>query len=222
MKLQRFGGYAAIASVLIAVAYLLYVYLLAKPAGGDISDLSKFRDLVSTAPVGFYALTLLIVIIFSLQQIMFFALYERMLNKAPQLTLISLIASSVGTAILVAFGIFYFDNIRIALQHGVPEKIIEARWTFMANSELFRMAASHFCGWAFLLMGWAILRVRPYSTLLGCLFVITGLLNILGFMHIQLEGAGHLFYFVAAVWTGIAMLRQKLPQSALEETAVSK
>jgi hypothetical protein len=222
MKLQRFGGYAAIAFVLGAVAYLLLLSQLTRHVVGYVSDPTKFRDLVSTAPVGFYALTLLIVIIFSLQQIMFFALNERMQNKAPQLTLISLIASSVGTAILVAFGIFYFDNIRIALQHGVPEKIIEARWTFLANGDLLIMAAGHFYGWAYLLMGWAILRVRPFSTLLGCLFVITGLLNILGFMLSYFNAAGHLCSFAAAVWTGIAMLRQKQPQSALEEMAASK
>jgi hypothetical protein len=222
MKLQRFGGYAAIAFVLGAVAYLLLLSQLTKHVVGYVSDPTKFKDLVSTAPIGFYAVTLLIVIIFSLQQIMFFALYERMQNKAPQLTLISVIASSVGTAILVAFGIFYFDNIRIALQHGVPEKIIEARWTFLANGDLLIMAAGHFYGWAYLLMGWAILRVRPFSVALGWLFVITGLLNITGFMLFQMKAAGHLISFVAAVWTGIALLRQKLPQSALEEIAVTK
>jgi hypothetical protein len=145
-----------------------------------------------------------------------------MQNKAPQLTLVFLIASSAGTAIMVAFGIFYFDNIRIALQHGVPEKIIEARWTFLANGDLLIMAAGHFYGWAYLLMGWAILRVRPFSVALGWLFVITGLLNITGFMLFQMKAAGHLISFVAAVWTGIALLRQKLPQSALEEIAVTK
>jgi hypothetical protein len=212
MKLQRFGGYAAIASVLVAIAYLLLQSQLVKHAGGDLSDLSKFRDLVSTAPVSFYAAAVLLVIYTGLLQIMFIALHERIQNKAPQLTLISLIASSAGTAIMVAFGIFYFDNIRIALQHGVPEKIIEARWTFFANFELFRSAASHFYGWAFLLMGLAILRVRPFSALLGWLFIVTGLLNILGFMHFFFNAAGHLCFFVASVWTGIAMLRQKLPQ----------
>jgi hypothetical protein len=222
MKLQRFGGYAAIASVLIAVAYLLYVYLLAKPAGGDISDLSKFRDLVSTAPLFFYAVPLLLLIFFSLHQIMFFALNERMQNKAPQLALISLIASSAGTTIMVAASIFIFDNVRIALQHELPEKIIEARWTFYANYQLLKMAAGHIHGWAYLLMGCAILRIRPFSVALGWLFVVTGLLNITGFMLFQLEAAGHLCIFVAAVWIGIAMLRQKLPQPVMEEMAVSK
>jgi hypothetical protein len=225
MKLQRLGGYAAIASVLGAVAILFLINLLYRnlqPGMTSFSfdDPARFRDAVSTAPIGFYAVAILIVIHFSLLQIMFFALYERMQNKAPQLTLISLIASSVGTAILVAFGIFYFDNIRIALQHGVPEKIIEVRWTFIANYEELRMAASHFYGWASLLMGWAILRVRPFSVALGWLFIIAGLLNITGFMLFQLEAAGHLCIYTAAVWTGIALLRQKLPQLPMEEIAV--
>jgi hypothetical protein len=220
MKLQRYGGYAAIASLLVVVAYLLLQYQLQKHVVGDISDPSKYRDLVSTAPVGFYVAAVLMVIYTCLLQIMFIALNERMQNKSPQLTLIALIASFAGAVVTVACSIFNFDYIRIALQHGVPERIIEARWTFILNSDLFRMAFSHFCGWAFLLMGWAILRVRPFSTLLGCLFVITGLLNILGFMLRYFEMAGHLCAFAASVWTGIAMLR--LPQSALEEMAVSK
>jgi hypothetical protein len=41
-------------------------------------------------------------------------------------------------------------------------------------------------------------------------------------MLFYLNAAGHLCFFVASVWTGIALLRQKLHQSALEETAVSK
>jgi hypothetical protein len=222
MKLQRFGGYAAIASVLVAVAGLLLLSQLTKNVVGGVSDPSKFRDLVSTAPIGFYAYTLLLVIYCILLQIMFIALHERMQNKAPQHTLISLIAFSAGNAVMVAIGIFYFDTIRIVLQHGVPEKIIEARFTFFGNFAELRMVASHFCGWAFLLMGWAILRVRPFSTLLGCLFVITGLLNIMGFMLRYFEMAGHLCMFVASVWTGIAMLRQKLPQPVMEEMAISK
>ncbi len=222
MKLQRFGGYAAIAYVFGVAAYLLLRGQLVKHASGDISDPSKFRDLVSTAPVGFYAVGILTVIIFSLLQIMFIALNERMQNKSPQLTLISLIVSSAGTAILVAVGIFSFDGIRIALQHGVPEKIFEARMAFSANYDLLIMAAGHFYGWAFLLMGLAILRVRPFSTILGWLFVVTGVLNITGFMLSYLNAAGHLISFVAAVWTGIAMLRQKLPQPASKEMAVSK
>jgi hypothetical protein len=220
MKLQRSGGYAAIASVLVAVVYLLLQGQLAKHTSGGISDPTRFRDLVSTAPVGFYVASIFLVIYTILLQIMFIALNERMQNKAPQLALISLIVSSAGAVVIVAFSIFNFDGIRIALQHGVPEKIIEARWTFIANFELFRDAASHFYGWAFLLMGWAILRVRPFSTILGWLFIVTGVLNITGFMLFQLNAAGHLGMFVAAVWTGIAMLRQKQPKTALEEIAV--
>jgi hypothetical protein len=227
MKLQRLGGYAAIASVLGAVAILLLINLLYRNLQPGMSSFSfydpaRFKDAVSTAPIGFYAVAILIVIHFSLLQIMFFTIHERMHNKAPQLTLISLILSSAGTAVLVAFGIFYFDNIRIALQHGVPEKIIEARWTFIANYEELRMAATHFYGWACLLTGWAILRVRPFSAVLGWLFIVAGPLNILGFMHIYFESAGHLCVYIAAAWIGIVMLRQKQHQPELEEMAVSR
>ncbi|GEM_PF-3288096 len=222
MKLQRLGGYAAIAFVLVVVAYGLLQSQMAKHTGGGITDPTKFRDLVSTAPAGFYAAAILLMILFSLLLIMFFALYERMQTKAPQLTLISLIASSAGTVIMVAFGIFYFAYIRLALQHGFPEKIVEVSWTFFANGDEFMMAASHFYGWACLLMGCAILRVRPFSALLGWLFVIVGFLNILGFVHFFFNAAGHLCLFVAAVWAGIAMLRQKLPQTVMEEMAVLK
>jgi hypothetical protein len=188
----------------------------------SFDDPAKFRDAVSAAPMGFYAIALLAVIHFSLFQTMFVALHERMQGKEPQLTRIALIAASAGTAVLVAFGIFYFDNIRIALQQRFPMRVVEAHWTFIAAYMELRMAASHFYGWACLLMGLAILRVRPFSTILGWLFIVAGILNISGFMLIYLEAAGHLCAYTAAVWTGIALLRQKQPQSAFEEMAVSK
>jgi hypothetical protein len=87
------------------------------------------------------------------------------------------------------------------------------------------LSAFHFYGWAGLLIGWAIVRVRPFSTIPGWLFVVTGIVCILAFVLELVPNIGpisHIVASIAAVWIGIALLRQKQPQSALEEMAVSK
>jgi hypothetical protein len=219
MKLQRLGGYAAIASVFEVAAY---VVLVSMGINIDLSDPVKFMAAVSAAPVSFYALCVLQIVRFTLWQIMFFALHERVQNKTPQLARMSLITVSAGTAGLITVAVLYFNTIRIVLQHRIPMQDVAAYRAVDAIAGGFIFTTAHFYGWAFLLMGFAIIRVRTFSAILGWLFAVTGLLGLLGFIYLPLTAVFLLMICVVSVWIGIAMLRQNHPQPALDEIAVSK
>jgi hypothetical protein len=219
MKLQRLGGYAAIASAFGVAAYVL---LVTAGINIDLSDPAKFMAAVSAAPVSFYALCVLQAVRFTLWQIMFFALHERMQNKTPQLAHTSLIAASAGTVLLIAVAVLYFNTIRIVLQHRIPMQDVAAYRAIDAIAGGLIFTTAHFYGWAFLLMGFAILRARDFSAILGWLFAVTGLVGLPAFIYLPLTAVFLLMICVVSVWIGIALLRQKQPQSALEEMAVSK
>jgi hypothetical protein len=212
MKLQKLGGYAAIASVFGVAAY---VVLGSVGINIDLRDPIKFMAAVSAAPVSFYALCIIQIVRFTLWQIMFIALHERVQNKTPQLARMSLITVSAGTAVLVAIAILFFAIIRITLQHRIPMQDIAAYKAIEVIVTGLIWTTSHFYGWAFLLMGCAILRARAFSAILGRLLVVTGFFGLPAFIYLPLMTVFLLMICVVSVWIGIAMLRQKQPQSAL-------
>jgi hypothetical protein len=225
MKLQRLGGYSAIASAsLFGCVIVLMIQLAIR--FGSVNDPTAFMAAVSTAPVVFSTFYVLLIIQFILWQIMYFALHERMQNKAPQLTRIAVIAASAGTALAVTFAVIQAETIRKSFQHMVPMQ--EAAYPeFHEVGGGLALTALHFYGWAGLLIGLAIVRTRPFSAIPGWLLVVAGLLEIGDFLFAWLPlpnigAAAHLIDCVAAVWIGIAMLRQKQPPSAWEEIAALK
>ncbi len=218
MKLQRLGGYAAIASVFGVAAYVVFVIM---GINIDLSEPAKFMAAVSAAPVSFYALCVLQIIRFTLWQIMFFALHECVRNETPQLARSSLIAASAGTAVLITVAILYFNTIRIILQNRILMQNAAAYRVIDAIAGGLIITTAHIYGWAFLLMGCAILRARAFSAILGWLFAVTGLFGLLAFIYLPLTAVFLLMICVVSVWIGIALLRHQ-PQSALKEMAVSK
>jgi hypothetical protein len=210
MKLQRIGGYAAIASVFGVAAYIVLGNL---GINIDLSDPAKFMAAVSAAPVNFYALCVIQVVRFTLWQIMFIALYECVQNKTTPLARTSLIAASAGAAGLIMVAILYFNTIRIVLQHRIPIQDVAAYRAVDAIAGGLIFATAHFYGWAFLLMGCAMLRTRAFSTILGWLFAAAGLFGLLGFIYLPLTAVFLLMICVVSAWAGIAMLRQKQPQA---------
>lgn len=93
MKLQRLGGYAAIAS---AFAYIGIRRL------GDWSDPAKMMPAISAAPAKFYLDTLLWMASIILFLTVIIVLHERMQANAPYLTRLTLIAASTSTAMAIA------------------------------------------------------------------------------------------------------------------------
>jgi hypothetical protein len=102
MKLQRLGGYAAIASVCFTI-----IYVIVRGPLADLMDAEKTMAASSAAPAHFVALELLYSIGSILAFIMFLALHERMQANAVYLTHIMLIAASVSiaAAITVSIGV---------------------------------------------------------------------------------------------------------------------
>ncbi len=219
MKLQRLGGYSAIASV-IGVA--VYIALVISGINIDLSEPAKFIAAVSATPVSFYALCVLQIVRFTLWQIMFIALYERVQNKSTPLARASLMAASTSIAVLITVAILYFNTIRIVLQQRIPMQDFAAYGAIDAIAGGLILATAHFLGWAFLLMGCAIIRACAFSAILGWLFAITGLFGIMAFIYLPLASVFLLMVCVVSSWVGAAMLRKKKPQSVLEEVAVSK
>jgi hypothetical protein len=221
MKLQRLGGYAAIASAPVFASMALLVLQLGKHFG-SLNDPARFKAAVSAAAVYFCAVPILLIVNIILWQIMFFTLYECLRNRAPQLTRIFLIAASSATALSIAAALVTFGTTQMSLQPMVP---IQDVADYMKINEIVEgalmMAGAHFYGWAFLLTGWAILRAHLFSKIPGWLFVAAGLLCIPGFIFYRPALVGRVIATLTAVWIGIALLREKQLQSALEKTAVS-
>jgi hypothetical protein len=211
MKLQRLGGYSAIASASLFGCVIVLMIQMAIRFGG-VNDPTAFMAAVTTAPVAFSAFYALLIIQFILWQIMYFALHERMQKTAPQLTRIAVIAASAGTALAVTFAVMQAETIRKILQHMDPMQDAAFR-AFREIGGGFALTALHFYGWAGLLIGLAIVRTRPFSAIPGWLLVVAGLLEICDFLYAWLHlpnigAAGHLIDCIAAVWIGLALLRQ--------------
>jgi hypothetical protein len=218
MKLQKLGGYAAIAGVF---AYISCVVLVGRiqPYGGW-NDPAKMMAAISAAPAEFYLFTLLWLITYILLLPIFFAFRERMQADAPHLTHAMLIAMSVATAMAIAESIINLKSVGMV----ISQKDLSAFRACWAVTQGLHWANGHVLGWSCLLFGCAIIKTRAFSRILGGLFLLTGILWIpnvflvhLGFTRLTL------IYIstscICAVWLGIALLREKKPQPAPEEMA---
>ena len=220
MKLQRLGGYAAIAGFF---SYIAFVALQRLGASVDWSNTAKAMAAVSAAPNRFYVYSLLWIITYVLMLTTFFALRERMQAAAPHLTSAMLIALSAAAAMAIAESIIYLKSIGMI----IAQQDASAFRACMAVTAGLHWANGHACGWAYLFFGCAILKTRELSRTLGWLSLLTGILWIpnvffvqLGFTHLTLVYI--LTGCISAVWTGIALLREIQPEPAARQVAASK
>jgi hypothetical protein len=220
MKLQKLGGVAAIA---LLCAYIVYasINLFFLPSV-DPSDPSSIMagTMAATGQVYLKNLLIFMFCIFSLA--MFVALYERMHNNVPYLSLMMLITMSAATAIGIAYATVNIVSIRML----VPVRDLSAFRAFWAVTSGLGTAAIHISDWSYLFLGCAILKSRAYSRVPGWLFVIFGILSIPGsVLPDNLIPALTLIVLVmfitAFIWVAIAMLRQKtLPSAGKLEAAI--
>jgi hypothetical protein len=105
MKLQKLGGYAAIASVFISLGVV--PILAMKTSGGQLfgGDPAKWMAAISAAPANFLAIALLAIVGSILAFVMFLALHERMQANAVHLTRIMLITASAGSVIEIMYSV---------------------------------------------------------------------------------------------------------------------
>lgn len=216
MKLQRLGGYAAIASVCVFIPVVAFTILVLKRFG-DLSDPMKAMIAYSAAPADFYVLGMLSIVFCILWLIVIFALHERMQANAPHLTRIALIAASAGTAVYITYFIIRTKGMGMI----VPTHDISAYRALDAIAAGLQSMAYHAYGWACLLLGCAVLRTRAFSRIIGGLVLLAGILwiPITGLEFINM--IPYWLIEVSFIWFGIALIRQKQPQPASKEMAAS-
>jgi hypothetical protein len=207
MKLQRIGGYAALASV---CAYLAVVLLFIITVGNleDLADSVKMMGVTSTAPGNLYACYLLMVVSYIFGLILALALHERMHSSAPYLTRLLVIAASAATLMQLTETIVFIRNGAIIAQ----TQDISSWRALTSITDGLHFTAGHLCAWFFLLSGCAILRTRALSRVLGWVLFVTGILWLPRFAVSQLGFVPALLSCVGGIWTGIALLRGKQPQ----------
>jgi hypothetical protein len=221
MKLQKLGGYAAIAGI----CFLAIFGIMEGPVA-DMMDAAKMMAALSAKPTHFAVLYLFGIIAAILIFVMFLGLHERMQTDAVYLTRTMLIAASatlvLGIAILMVFQLGGGTII-------VPAQDVSAFRALTAIALSLSTMVHHTLGWAYLLLGCAILKTRSFSRILGWLFIYVGIVAIPTSLFPQLQlrvvsilqVSSTLLWFIATVWIGIALLRQKQPQPVSKEIAAS-
>ena len=218
MKLQKLGGYSAIASVCF---YIIQILMRSRNPHAAVMDAAGVMARFSARPAHVIVLELVFSISSILAFVMFLALHERMQAGAVHLTRIMLIAASVSAAahITASIGLFMGGMIIVPVQDVSAFRALLA----MVMSLVYLVYHTH--GWACLLLGCAVLKTRSFSGILGWLFVFIGIVQIPTTIVPQLARGNliaSLLSGLGTVWIGIALLRQKQPQPAAKEMAASR
>jgi len=221
MKLQKLGGYAAIAS-----QCFLAIFAIMEIPVADLMDAEKAMAVSSATPAHSIVLFIIVGIIAVICLfVMFLALHERMQADAPYLTLIMLIAASAVVIVGITMLLFTLGGRNII----VPAQDVSALRALTAIGLSMAVMVHHTLGWAYLLLGCAILKTRAFSRILGGMFLFVGVVGITTSIVPQLQlkvismlhVISTLLWVVATVWIGIALIRQKQPESTLREMAAS-
>ena len=109
MKLQRLGGYAAIASMCVYTV-IIVIYSLGLSRYPEINEPIKAMTVIPAIQGGLYTFCLLYVVCGLLSLILALALHERMQSKAPYLTRLLLIAAATGTVMQMASSVIYITQ----------------------------------------------------------------------------------------------------------------
>jgi hypothetical protein len=228
MKLQRPGGYAAIAGVCCFIIFLIMGDLIMGGLSPDnLLHAEKMMAALSAKLAHVVALFLSYSIGYILTFVMFLALHERMQADAVHLTRIMLIAASASIAVAITGSIVLLMGGGMVIVPAQDVSAFRALWAIVLG---LRMMGHHTYGWACLLTGCAILKTRSFSRILGWLSLFAGIVWIPTTIVLQLLRVSQflailiiavILSFLAQVWIGVALLRQKQPQPALKEMAAS-
>lgn len=214
MKLQKIGGYASIIGV---CAY--FVAVLIYNSVGLPDDPVKAMETYQAAPFQSSMALLFITAAYIIYLVYFLALYECMHADAPYLTWVMLIAFSVAAA----FGTLETVVFVSGMDQIAPTRDISAYRTLNAVFLGIHNAGCPAIGWACLLAGWAILKTRAFSSILGWLVVAAGITWLIEFVVPQLPLGAPATYltFVSNILIGISLIRKKPVLSAVEEFAAA-
>ena len=205
MKLQRLGGYAAIAFVCVTLIGLAFMFRLQRL--GDLNDPIQAMTVISSSPVDFYFAYLLRLPLSILILITVLAINERMLADAPNLTRMATIAASITAAL----GILQTVTQVFTIEQIVPTNDVSAYGALDTIAKSMWAASGHTSGWISLLIGCAILKTRKFQKTPACLLILTGIFWIRLPIPLELGRLAiipSISWCVSFLWLGIAMLRQ--------------
>lgn len=214
MKLQRIGGFAAIAAVFVSVVYLAFNISVQRRLG-DLTDLKAIMAAALSTPGSFHVLNLLTIVCYTLLLIMFFAVHARIQADVPHLARIMLIAASAGSVMQITERLIYYQS----FQTIIPVQDLSAYRACMTTAYGIGYMGSQAYGWACLLLGCSILKTRTFSPILGWLVSLTGIITIPVFLLPQLGDIIHLLAIASALWIGIALLKQAIQPTSKAMTA---
>ncbi len=216
MKIQRLGGYSAIAAICLVVLLLAIVLPFSRSHGlneqGAGLDPEKVMAAYSSSPAVWSFASIMEILIAILGLLVVLGLHERMHNKAPNLMRLAVIAVS-ATCILSITNVLI--NLRVlSLMKEVTDLSIYKPLLMFGNG--IEVAMNNFSGWVALLIGIAAISTKALPRFIAYVFFIIGILGVIRFLlPTTTPGATGitiiivilLFYVIAYIWLGIVMIR---------------
>jgi len=209
MKLQRIGGVGSIASALIGAMAMVIIALVFPRLGlvgpADRMDPIKGMNAESASPITFVLFNLDLILWGMAFVLIILALRERMQASAPNLMRLALIGVSTTYATMLAAGSISI----LGMPSIVTAKDASAYRAFMGIYFALMVVGDHAAGWAVLLSGWAALKTRSLSRILGYFSVLVGIVFIIELAAKPLMPVGLALSIIWGVWLGVALLRRK-------------
>lgn len=216
MKMQKLGGFAAIAVICLIVVLLAIVLPFAAKNGlneqGAGLDPAKVAAAYSSSPATIYIATILEILLAILGLLVILGLYERMHAKAPNLTRIMLIAVSVSCALSIITTMIGFRG--MSLMEDIADVSIFKPILMLQNG--LNMASTNIEGWILLLIAFAAFSTKALPRFIAYVFLVLGILLVTSFMLPNLQGptgtiaaiVAMAFFAISYVWLGVIMLKK--------------
>jgi hypothetical protein len=214
MKLQKLGGWAAIALVCVIVIQVgVGGGMLRGMLSTDFVDPVKMIMASQDSPVAFLVYALLGIMIAILTLLIALTLRERMRAEVPNIMSFVVITASVYFALYLTCQMSgIFSSVFL-----VGNKDISAYRAFLFLHECLGYTAVHAWGWGLLMLGAAILKTHALPRILGYIMLAYGIVGIFQFAFavsplLQLGwGIWMSLGLIGNVWLGVVLLRKPAP-----------
>ena len=228
MKMQKLGGYSAIALICLIVVLLAIVLPLSSRYGlnqpGAAIDPVKVAAVYSGSPIAVWVVTILEILLTILVLLVALALHERMQAKAPNLTGLLVIAASASCALTITNAMI---GIR-SLSSMVGAADVSIYKPFLVMQSGLSTASNNASGWMALLIGVAAMTTGALPRFIAYVFLVLGIFDVIGFALPAITGTSGtvvsivlgLLYAVAMIWLGVVLLRVR--EAAPAKTLVAQ
>lgn len=214
MKLQKFGGYAAISLACVSIVFI--AASSAALSGPDEADETLgMMAAYQASPIAFQILYLTIALSGIFTLLIVLALQERMQSNAPNLMRVAVIAASVASALLLtAASTGFLRNSTLA-----ASKDTSAYRALLVVWDSLTFSANRTMGFVFLLVGWAAISAHALPRILSYILLLYG---IEGIVEIFMQGimptiglilwwALTLLRIIISIWLGAVLLSNREP-----------